>query len=141
VSDGFNQTAQERPSEESSFPVPAFQLTPDSPLKISFLVGDEVTSLKFIRFFKDKLETPYVVSYGRLTDGAAEDVEHFLPASGFSGCLSLTSADIFIRLLLGFLETKKSRDRVGQYGHNILPAVGLNRCRRIGPTSRRGQVG
>jgi hypothetical protein len=77
VSDGFNQTAQERPSEESSFPVPAFQLTPDSPLKISFLVGDEVTSLKFIRFLKDKLETPYVVSYGRLTDGAAEDVEHF----------------------------------------------------------------
>jgi hypothetical protein len=34
-----------------------------SPLKISFFVGDEVTSLKFLRFLKDKLETPYVVSY------------------------------------------------------------------------------
>jgi prepilin-type N-terminal cleavage/methylation domain-containing protein/prepilin-type processing-associated H-X9-DG protein len=30
---------------------------------ISFCVGDEVTSLKFLRFLKDKLETPYVVSY------------------------------------------------------------------------------
>jgi hypothetical protein len=28
VSGGFNQTAQDRPSEESSFPIPAFQLTP-----------------------------------------------------------------------------------------------------------------
>jgi len=36
-----------------------------------------VTSLKFLRFLKDKLETPYVVSYGRSIDGAAEDVEHF----------------------------------------------------------------
>ena len=29
---------------------------------ISFCVGDEVTSLKFLRFPKNKLETPYVVS-------------------------------------------------------------------------------
>ena len=41
---------------------------------------------------------------------------------------------------LGFLETKKSRDRVWRQGHDILPAVGLNRCRRMDPTSRRGQV-
>ena len=34
-----------------------------SSLKISFFVGDEVTSLKFLRFLKGKLETPYVVSY------------------------------------------------------------------------------
>jgi hypothetical protein len=32
-------------------------------LKISFFVGDEVTSLKYLPFLKDKLETPYVVSY------------------------------------------------------------------------------
>jgi len=32
-------------------------------LKILFFVGDEVTSLKFLRFLKNKLETPYVVSY------------------------------------------------------------------------------
>ena len=32
-------------------------------LEISFFVGDEVTSLKFLRFLKGKLETPYVVSY------------------------------------------------------------------------------
>ena len=43
-------------------------------------------------------------------------------------------------IILGFLETKKSGDRVGRQGHDILPAVGLNRCRRIGPTSRRGEV-
>jgi hypothetical protein len=34
----------------------------NSPLKISFFVGDEVTSLKSLRFLKGKLETPYVVS-------------------------------------------------------------------------------
>jgi hypothetical protein len=34
-----------------------------SPFKKSFLVGDEVTSLKFLRFLKNKSETPYVVSY------------------------------------------------------------------------------
>ena len=36
---------------------------------ISFFVGDEVTSLKLLRFLKDKLETSHVVSYflnGRL---------------------------------------------------------------------------
>jgi hypothetical protein len=41
-----------------------------SPLKNSFFVGDEVTSLKFPWFLKAKLETPYVVSYflNRLSD-------------------------------------------------------------------------
>jgi hypothetical protein len=83
----------------------------------------------------------YLISDRDLIDGVAEDVEHFFPASGFSGCLSPASADIYIRWLLGFLETKKSRDHVWRQGHDILPAVGLNRCRRNGPTSRRGQVG
>jgi hypothetical protein len=34
--------------------------TLNSPLKNSFFVGDEVTSLKFPWFLKAKLETPYV---------------------------------------------------------------------------------
>jgi hypothetical protein len=38
-------------------------VAPNSPLKIFFFVGDEVTSLNFLQFLKDKLETPYVVSY------------------------------------------------------------------------------
>ena len=33
------------------------------PLIIPCFVGDEVTSLKFLRFLKGELETPYVVSY------------------------------------------------------------------------------
>jgi hypothetical protein len=44
-----------------------FSNTRSSPLaarqKISFFVGDEVTSLKFLWFLKGKLETPHVVSY------------------------------------------------------------------------------
>jgi hypothetical protein len=51
---------------ESEFGAPRqYQAAPsvNRPLKISFFVGDEVTSLKFLRFLKDKLETPYVVSY------------------------------------------------------------------------------
>ena len=36
---------------------------PNGQLKISFFVGDEVTSLKYLRFLKDKLEIPYVVCY------------------------------------------------------------------------------
>jgi hypothetical protein len=27
-----------------------------------------------------------------LTDGAAQDIEHFLPVSGFAGCLSVAAA-------------------------------------------------
>jgi hypothetical protein len=34
-----------------------------SPLKIFLFVGDDVRSLKYPRFLKAKLETPYVVSY------------------------------------------------------------------------------
>ena len=49
--------------------------------------------------------------------------------------------EIDVVIILGFLETKKSRDRVWRHGHDILPAVGLNRCRHKGPASRRGQVG
>ena len=36
---------------------------PNRPFKISCFVGDEVTSLKILRFLTDKLETPHVVSY------------------------------------------------------------------------------
>jgi len=35
----------------------------NSPLKIFLFVGDDVRSLKYLRFLKAKLETPYVVSY------------------------------------------------------------------------------
>jgi uncharacterized protein (DUF2132 family) len=47
-----------------------------SSLKTSFFVEDKVTSLKFLRFLKDKIEkieTPYVVSYffNRLSRAAA----------------------------------------------------------------------
>jgi hypothetical protein len=49
---------------------------------ISFCVGDEVTSLTFLRFLKDKLETPYVVSYffnGLLTSNfAAKTAKRFV---------------------------------------------------------------
>ena len=49
---------------------------------ISFSIGDEVTSLKFLRSLKDKLETPYIVSCffnGLLTANfAAETAKRFV---------------------------------------------------------------
>ena len=55
---------------------------------ISFFVGDEVTSLKLLRFLKDKLETSHVVSYflnGRLmANFAAKTAKRFVTVSVYN---------------------------------------------------------